>query len=69
VTGAYRKLMVGYRDDEHGEDALDGTARGDVSISGAELQRPQGFVLLLARRIATRWGLDDGLLWFEVEDH
>jgi nucleotide-binding universal stress UspA family protein len=22
VTGAYRKLMVGYRDDEHGEDAL-----------------------------------------------
>jgi hypothetical protein len=29
--------MVGYRDDEHGEDALDGTARGEVSISDAEL--------------------------------
>jgi hypothetical protein len=49
--------------------AVDGTVRGEVSIRGADLQRPQGFVLLLARRIATRWGLDAGLLWFEVDDH
>jgi hypothetical protein len=46
----------------------DGAVRGEVSLRGAEIQRPRGFGLLLARRIATRWGLNDGLLWFEVDD-
>lgn len=45
-----------------------GSIRGEVSIRGGDVQRPRGFGLLLARRIATRWGLNDGLLWFEVED-
>jgi hypothetical protein len=48
--------------------AVDGVIRGEVSIRGGELERPRGFALLLARRVATRWGLNDGVLWFEVED-
>jgi hypothetical protein len=46
----------------------DGIVRGEVSVRGAEVERPRGFALLLARRIASRWGLNDGLLWFEVRD-
>jgi hypothetical protein len=49
--------------------AENGTVRGEVSIRGGDLERPRGFVVLLARRLATRWGFDDELLWFEVEDH
>ena len=59
---------------EHGDEigvrvAIENDAvRGEVATGRAEAGKPQGWSLLLVRRIASRWGMGHRLLWFEVDD-
>ena len=45
-----------------------GIVRGEVVTGRAVANRPKGWGLLLVRRIAGRWGMDRGTVWFEVQD-
>jgi hypothetical protein len=44
-----------------------GLVRGEVSSGRGLGARPIGWALLLVRKIANRWGMRHGTLWFEVE--
>ena len=46
----------------------DGVVRGEVDGGRAVATRPKGWGLLLVRRIAARWGMVAGTVWFEVDD-
>ena len=46
----------------------DGIVRGEVITGRAVASRPRGWALLLVRRIASRWGVNHGTVWFEVDD-
>lgn len=45
-----------------------GTLRAEVETARAVAARPKGWGLLLVRRIAARWGVSHGTVWFEIED-
>ena len=45
-----------------------GLVYGEVATGRAVANRPKGWGLLLVRRLATRWGMDHGTVWFEVKD-
>jgi hypothetical protein len=45
-----------------------GVVRGEVASGRAVARRPGGWALFLARRLAARWGVSQGTLWFEVDD-
>jgi hypothetical protein len=46
----------------------EGAVRGEVATGRAVANRPKGWGLLLVRRIASRWGMDHGTVWFEVDE-
>jgi hypothetical protein len=45
-----------------------GTLRAEVETARAIAARPKGWGLLLVRRIAARWGVRRGTVWFEIDD-
>jgi hypothetical protein len=46
----------------------DGIVRTEVTTERLSAKRPRGLALLLVRRIAVRWGVNGGTVWFELED-